>query len=72
MLAIFSNMVDNFLEVFMDIFSIFWDTFDSFLNQLAKVMKRCIYTKLVLSWEKSHFMVQEGIILGHVVVDADF
>jgi len=31
------------------------------------VLKRCVETNLVLSWEKSHFMVQDGIVLGHVV-----
>ena len=67
MLAIFSDMVGDFLEIFMDDFSIFGDTFDSCLDHLAKVMQRCIDTNLVLSWEKSHFMVQEGIVLGHVV-----
>ncbi|CAM8968122.1 unnamed protein product [Rhodiola kirilowii] len=34
---------------------------------LAKVLKRCIETNLVLNWEKCHFMVQEGIVLGHLV-----
>ena len=51
----------------MDDFSIFGDTFDSCLDHLAKVMQRCIDTNLVLSWEKSHFMVQEGIVWGHIV-----
>ena len=60
-------MVGNFLKVFMDGFSIFGDTFDSCLDHLVKVMKRCIDTNLVLSWEKGYFMVQEGVILGHTV-----
>ena len=28
-------------------------------------MIRCEETNLVLNWEKCHFMVQEGIVLGH-------
>nr|GEZ24325.1 reverse transcriptase domain-containing protein [Tanacetum cinerariifolium] len=30
-----------------------------------KMLKRCEDTKLTLNWEKSHFMVKEGIVLGH-------
>ncbi|XP_058203029.1 uncharacterized protein LOC131317499 [Rhododendron vialii] len=63
MMAIFYDMVEEFLEVFMDDFSVFGASFDSCLQNLAKVLKRCEETNLVLSWEKSHFMVQEGIVL---------
>ena len=66
-MSIFSDMVEKFLEVFMDDFSIFGPSFDECLLNLAKVLKRCQETNLVLSWEKSHFMVQEGIVLGHIV-----
>ncbi|KAD2392836.1 hypothetical protein E3N88_39813 [Mikania micrantha] len=62
-----SDMVVESLEIFMDDFSIFGHSFYSCLTQLTKVLKRCVETNLVLSWEKSHFMVQEGIVLGHVV-----
>nr|GFB94142.1 retrovirus-related Pol polyprotein from transposon 17.6 [Tanacetum cinerariifolium] len=31
------------------------------------MLKRCEDTKLALSWEKSHFMVKEGIVLGHKI-----
>nr|GEZ73726.1 reverse transcriptase domain-containing protein [Tanacetum cinerariifolium] len=31
------------------------------------MLKRCDDTKLALNWEKSHFMVKEGIILGHKI-----
>ena len=51
----------------MDDYSIFGSSFEFCLDQLEKVLKRCVETNLVLSWEKSHFMVQEGIVLGHVV-----
>ncbi|KAF5766008.1 putative nucleotidyltransferase, Ribonuclease H [Helianthus annuus] len=67
MMSIFSDMVGESLEVFMDDFSIFGTTFDACLNELQKVLKRCVEKNLVLSWEKSHFMVQEGIVLGHVI-----
>ena len=67
MLAIFSDMVEKYLEVFMDDFSVFGYFFDEALQNLENVLKRCEETNLVLSWEKSHFMVREGIVLGHIV-----
>ncbi|XP_012844566.1 PREDICTED: uncharacterized protein LOC105964603 [Erythranthe guttata] len=67
MMAIFTDMVENGLEVFMDDFSIFGDTFDTCLCMLAKVLRRCEETNLVLNWEKCHFMVHEGIVLGHKI-----
>jgi len=65
MLSIFLEMVGDFLEVFMDDFSIFASSFDLCLENLEKVLSRCVENNLVLSWEKSHFMVKEGIVLGH-------
>ncbi|PIN00904.1 DNA-directed DNA polymerase [Handroanthus impetiginosus] len=67
MMAIFTDMVENCLEVFMDNFSVYGDSFDECLNNLSSVLKRCEDTNLVLNWEKCHFMVQEGIVLGHKV-----
>ncbi|PIN22518.1 DNA-directed DNA polymerase [Handroanthus impetiginosus] len=67
MMAIFTDMVENCLEVFMDDFSVYGDSFDECLNNLSSVLKRCEDTNLVLNWEKCHFMVQEGIVLGHKV-----
>ena len=34
-------------------------------DQLSEVIKRCEDCNLVLNWEKCHFMVKEGIVLGH-------
>ncbi|GJT14915.1 reverse transcriptase domain-containing protein [Tanacetum coccineum] len=31
------------------------------------MLKRCEDTNLCLNWEKSHFMVKEGIVLGHKI-----
>ncbi|GKG19149.1 hypothetical protein Tco_0376248 [Tanacetum coccineum] len=31
------------------------------------MLKRCEDTNLSLNWEKSHFMVNEGIVLGHKI-----
>ncbi|KAK8704741.1 hypothetical protein V6N13_048355 [Hibiscus sabdariffa] len=67
MLAIFSDMVEDYLEVFMDDFSMSGDNFDSCLGNLAKVLKRCEESDLVLNWEKCHFMVTKGTVLGHKI-----
>lgn len=53
------------MEVFMDDFSVFGDSFDICLKNLERVLRRCEETNLVLSWEKCHFMVQEDIVLGY-------
>lgn len=67
MVSIFSDFVENILEVFMDDFTVFGDSFDRCLDNLTLVLKRCIDTNLVLHWEKCHFMVDQGIDLGHVI-----
>jgi hypothetical protein len=67
MLNILSDMVERFLEIFMDDFSIFGDSFDDCLTNLEKVLSRCEEKNLVLNWKKCHFMVTNGIVLGHIV-----
>nr|XP_009784143.1 PREDICTED: uncharacterized protein LOC104232596 [Nicotiana sylvestris] len=67
MMAIFMDMVEEIMEVFMDDFSVVGNSFDDCLMNLRRVLKRCIETNLVLNWEMCHFMVQEGIVLGYLV-----
>ena len=67
MMAIFTDMVEDFLEVFMDDFSVVRDSFEECLDNLDKVLARCEETNLVLNWKKCHFMVEEGIVLGHKI-----
>ncbi|GJV43238.1 reverse transcriptase domain-containing protein [Tanacetum coccineum] len=70
MLAIFHDMIEESVEVFMDDFSVFGNSFDKCLNNLDKMLQRCKDAHLVLNWEKCHFMVKEGIVLGHKVSSA--
>jgi hypothetical protein len=49
----------------MDSFSVYGTSFNNSLHNLDKVLQRCEETNLVLNWEKYHFMVNEGIVLGH-------
>ena len=67
MTAIFSDFIGENIKVFMDDFSVFGDDFDSCLAHLTKILEVCVKKQLVLSWEKSHFMVREGVVLRHLV-----
>nr|GEU58818.1 reverse transcriptase domain-containing protein [Tanacetum cinerariifolium] len=67
MIAIFHDMIEQTMEVFMDDFSVFRNSFSTCLTTLVKMLKRCEDTKLALNWEKSHFMIKEGIVLGHKI-----
>ncbi|GJT16217.1 reverse transcriptase domain-containing protein [Tanacetum coccineum] len=70
MLAIFHDMIEESVKVFMDDFSVFGNYFDNCLNNLYKMLQRCKDAHLVLNWEKCNFMVKEGIMLGHKVSEA--
>ena len=67
MVSIFSDYIEHIIEVFMDDFIVYGDSFDNFLHNLTLVLQRCIKTNPVLNSEKCHFMVEQGIVLGHVV-----
>ena len=67
MMSIFSDMIEEIMEVFMDDFSIYGKTFDHCLENLDRVLQRCQEKDLVLNWEKCHFIVREGIVLGPLV-----
>jgi len=60
-------MIEKNIEVFMDDFSVFGKSFDQCLIHVDAVLKRCTKTNLILNWEKCHFTVTEGIVLGHKI-----
>nr|GFA23856.1 reverse transcriptase domain-containing protein [Tanacetum cinerariifolium]GFA23970.1 reverse transcriptase domain-containing protein [Tanacetum cinerariifolium]GFA42844.1 reverse transcriptase domain-containing protein [Tanacetum cinerariifolium] len=66
MMAIFHDMIEKTMEVFMDDFSVFRNSFQTCLSRLENMLKRC-EDNLCLNWEKSHFMIKEGIVLGHKI-----
>ena len=66
-MSIFSDMIEEIMEVFMDDFSVYGTTFDHCLENLDRVLQRCQEKDLILNWEKCQFMVREGIVLGHLV-----
>nr|GEU64070.1 reverse transcriptase domain-containing protein [Tanacetum cinerariifolium] len=67
MMAIFHDMIEKTIEVFMDDFLVFRNSFQTYLSYLERMLKQCEDTNLCLNWEKSHFMVKEGIVLGHKI-----
>nr|GEY59326.1 reverse transcriptase domain-containing protein [Tanacetum cinerariifolium] len=67
MMAIFPDMIIKTMEVFMDDFSVFENSFQTCLSHLEKMLKQCEDTNLCLNWEKSHFLVKEGIVLKHKI-----
>jgi hypothetical protein len=64
MMRIFFDLAEKVMEVFMDDFSVYRKTFEDCLANLDKVLKRCQMANLVLNWEKCHFMVRGGLVLG--------
>ncbi|GKC40394.1 reverse transcriptase domain-containing protein [Tanacetum coccineum] len=70
MTAIFHELIEDIMEVFMDDFFVFGNSFDHCLKNLENMLKRYEETNLVLNWEKCHFMVKEGTVLGHKVLGA--
>nr|GEV47705.1 reverse transcriptase domain-containing protein [Tanacetum cinerariifolium] len=67
MMVIFHDMIEQTMEVFMDDFSVFENSFSTCLTNLERMLKQCEDTKLALNWEKSHFMVKEGIVFGYKI-----
>ena len=67
MMVIFANMVEDIMEVFIDAFLVFGYSFDHCLHNLSFFLERCKEKNLILNWEKFHFMVQGGIVLGNRV-----
>ncbi|KAL0696219.1 hypothetical protein Bca4012_063399 [Brassica carinata] len=65
MMSIFSDLIEDIVEVFMDDFSVYGSSFSACFSNLCRVLQRCEDTNLVLNWEKCHFMVKEGIVLRH-------
>jgi len=49
MMEIFSDLIENIMEVFMDDFSVYGKTFDGCLENLEKVLQQCKEVDLVLN-----------------------
>ena len=67
MMSIFSDLAEEVMEIFMDDFTVFGSSFENCLHNLGTVLHRYQNKNLALNWEKCHFMVKEGIVLGHMI-----
>ncbi|GKA56470.1 reverse transcriptase domain-containing protein [Tanacetum coccineum] len=67
MMDVFHDMIEKTMEVFMDDFSVFGNSFGNCLSRVDKMLQRCEDTNLYLNLEKSNYMVKEGIVLGHKI-----
>ena len=70
MISMFLDLVEEAMEIFMDDFSLYGSNFEKCLENLETVLQRCQDKNLALNWEKCHFMVIEGIVLGHTISTA--
>ena len=66
-MSMFSDLVEEAMEIFMDDFSVYGSSFENYLENLETVLQRCQDKNLALNWGKCHFMVIEGIVLGHKI-----
>ncbi|KAF8094490.1 hypothetical protein N665_0361s0015 [Sinapis alba] len=71
MMSIFTDLIEDRMEVFMDDFSVYGSSFFVCLSNLCRVLQRCEDKHLVLNWEKCHFMVKDGISEKGIDVDKE-
>ena len=55
------------MEVYMDDITVYGSDFEECMTNLEAILQRCIEKNLVLNWKKCHFMVNQGIVLGHII-----
>ena len=70
MMSIFPHLAEKVMEIFMDDFTVYGSCFEQCLHNLGTVLQRCKDKNLALNWKKCHFMVTEGIVLGHMISTA--
>ena len=66
-IGIFSELVNDSMEIFMDDFTPYGRDFEEALENLKKVLTRCEQTQLSLSTEKCQMMMSEGVLLGNLI-----
>ena len=70
MMSIFSNLAEEVMEIFKEDFTVYGSSFEQCLHNLGTVLHWCNDKNLTLNWEKFHFMVTEGIVLGNMISTA--
>ena len=67
MMSMFYDFMEEAMKIFMDDFSVYGSSFEHCMKNLETILRRCQDKNLALNWEKCHFMVTEGIVLGHKI-----
>ena len=57
MMSLFSDLVEETMEIFIDDFSVYGSCFEHCLENLETVLQRCQDKNLALNWVNCHFMV---------------
>jgi len=66
-LSIFSELVHDAVEIYMDDFTPYDFNFQEALSNLGKFLDKRIEMNLSLSPEKCEFLMTEGTMLGHAI-----
>ena len=69
-MSMFSDLVEEAMEIFMDDFLVYGSSFEHCLTNLLAVLQKCQDKNLALNWEKCHFMVTKEIVLGRRIYAA--
>ena len=70
MMSMFSDLIEEVMEIFMDDFTVYKSSFKHCVQNLGTILHKCQDKNLALNREKCHFMVTEGIVLGHRIYAA--
>jgi hypothetical protein len=65
LISIFSDLIHDYVEIYMDDFMTYGNEFDEVLENLEKTLIRCKESNVALDNEKCAMMLIDGIILGH-------
>ena len=57
------------MKVYMDDITVYGGSFEECLINLELILHRCIEKNLVLNWENYNFMVNQRIVLGHIITN---
>lgn len=66
-LGIFADLIHDCVEVFIDDFSVYRNTYDEALTNLEKALICCQETNLSLSHEKCRMLFTKGVVLSHII-----
>ncbi|GJY45509.1 reverse transcriptase domain-containing protein [Tanacetum coccineum] len=67
MMAIFHDMIEKTMEVFMDDFSVFGDSFDSCLSNLERMLKRCPTRAIIVPISPLEKYLMPVLLVPHIL-----